>query len=232
MSLIAWYKLNGDANDASGNGLDGSPTDLSWEAGKIGGAGSFNGSTSVIDCGDPTALRLTTFTLCAWVKSSRAIVNEHKYWFIVNRGSIYADGYGFLFYDRSTEVRFDGWTRNGGSVTVISAPSGWSSIAEWNHVALARTTGGTLSLYVNGVYQSGGPSYAPSTSAGNNFRIGDDNRTDSSGLNWQGLIDDARVYDEALSARQIAAIYNFGRGTARYDPWRKTIGGVYQRRAV
>jgi len=42
MILIARYPLNGDANDVSGNGHDGTPTNVSYVAGKLGLAASFN----------------------------------------------------------------------------------------------------------------------------------------------------------------------------------------------
>ena len=47
---LAHYKLNSDANDASGNGRHGTSADVSFVAGKIRQAAGFNGTTSEIDC--------------------------------------------------------------------------------------------------------------------------------------------------------------------------------------
>jgi len=47
-SLIAKYLLDGDATDLLGN-YDGVATDITYENGKFGYAGSFNGDTSKID---------------------------------------------------------------------------------------------------------------------------------------------------------------------------------------
>ena len=40
MALIAHWPLNGDTNDISGNGLHGTPTNITYSAGKIGQAAS------------------------------------------------------------------------------------------------------------------------------------------------------------------------------------------------
>jgi hypothetical protein len=47
MALIAHWPLNGNTNDVSGNGYDGTPTNITYVAGKIGQAASFNGTNSV-----------------------------------------------------------------------------------------------------------------------------------------------------------------------------------------
>ena len=52
MALVAYYPLNGDANDYSGNELNGTPTNVSWVDGKVGQAGEFTGSNSWIDLGN------------------------------------------------------------------------------------------------------------------------------------------------------------------------------------
>lgn len=48
MALVAYYPLNGDANDYSGNELHGTATNVTWTDGKVGQAGSFNGTTAYI----------------------------------------------------------------------------------------------------------------------------------------------------------------------------------------
>ena len=48
MSLIAHYKLDGNANDALGK-YNGTASNVTWVDGKLGKAGSFNGSTSYIE---------------------------------------------------------------------------------------------------------------------------------------------------------------------------------------
>jgi hypothetical protein len=76
-------------------------------------------------------------------------------------------------------------------------------IGEWAHVAAVRETDGTLCVYVNGkpgasVQRAG--SYEPSPKS---FYVGADyGVTDF----FAGLMDDLRIYREALSAGEIAAL--------------------------
>ena len=71
--LVAAYSFNEGAGttvaDASGNGNTGTIVGATWTtAGKYGNALSFNGTSSYVNLGNPTSLRLTgSMTLSAWV---------------------------------------------------------------------------------------------------------------------------------------------------------------------
>lgn len=49
MALIAWYKLDGNANDTLGV-FNGTPSNMTYTTGKFSQAGSFNGTSSGITC--------------------------------------------------------------------------------------------------------------------------------------------------------------------------------------
>jgi hypothetical protein len=46
---------------------------------------------------------------------------------------------------------------------------------------------------------------------------------------FDGLLDDARLYDEALPDWKIRAIYNFGEGSEACQPWQRLIQPVIHR---
>lgn len=90
--------------------------------------------------------------------------------------------------------------------------------AEWHHVAVTWANDGTpdvldAKLYVDGVLDaefgnvdtppSSSQSVAINTASIADVRIGDDFQTTH---NWEGGIDDVRIYDEALDANAIAAL--------------------------
>ena len=90
--------------------------------------------------------------------------------------------------------------------------------AEWHHVAVTWANDGTpdvldAKLYVDGVLDaefgnvdtppSASQSVAINTASIADVRIGDDFQTTH---NWEGGIDDVRIYDEALDANAIAAL--------------------------
>jgi hypothetical protein len=64
-------------------------------------------------------------------------------------------------------------------------------------------------LYVNGVLESLSTSSSQSinTASGEDFEIG----SDHSNRHLDGLLDDVRVYNKALSAEEIQTIYSKGR---------------------
>lgn len=63
-NLVSYYKLDSNSNDSIGSN-NGTDTSVSYVAGKIGNAGSFNGSTSYINIPDSTTLSFTN-KICTW----------------------------------------------------------------------------------------------------------------------------------------------------------------------
>ena len=85
-SLVGWWRLDGNANDSSGNNnhgtLLGNPQMV---AGKISGALELDGDDSV-DLGNPSILDFGTgdWTICAWIKTT----------YTGRKGTIFANGGG------------------------------------------------------------------------------------------------------------------------------------------
>ncbi len=84
---------------------------------------------------------------------------------------------------------------------------GSTPLRKWSHYVMTYDkTAQKMSLFIDGVSVSGtsisnsNVSYNPSN---NSFIIGGGR----AGINWQGWIDDVAVYDRALSAAEVAAIY-------------------------
>jgi hypothetical protein len=77
---------------------------------------------------------------------------------------------------------------------------------EWHHVAFVHDdTANTTTIYLDGVVDSGGVQVSTVTITNSNCRIGSDNGT---GTWWNGLLDDVRMYSEALDAATILALKN------------------------
>lgn len=67
----AYYPLNGNSNDYSGNTNTGTDTAITYPQGRFGQAAKFNGSTSKIAIGTTSTLQLSpTVTVSAWFKTS------------------------------------------------------------------------------------------------------------------------------------------------------------------
>ncbi len=100
-------------------------------------------------------------------------------------------------------------------------------LGEWSHLALLYNTDSTTNVplfYVNGVSIDIDPFKIPagtrSSDASTNFQIGKYSTVTSSIFN--GLIDDVRIYNRALSADEIQDLYNY-EYSSKYAIWQNPV---------
>jgi Ca2+-binding RTX toxin-like protein len=202
-----------DSSDAPRNGTFGgvgaAPTRVAL--GKIGRALSFDGgdNISVIDGALGTKLDLTNgMTLEAWVNPTSMSGWESVLY--KERGGV---GTGLLSYalyahDGGAATPPAGYVRTsaGGPDRGIQ---GLARLAlnTWSHIAVTYTTavgGSTLRFYVNGgLVRTVTGTNQPIQQGNQPLRIGNSNAVISEGFN--GMIDEVRVYNRALSAAEITA---------------------------
>jgi hypothetical protein len=202
--LVAAYSFNEGkgttVSDSSGNNLTGTISGATWTtSGVYGGALSFNGSTSYVDLGNPSALRLTgSMTLEAWVKAAANPADD---------GQIIAksNGHGWqLKTSPDTGAETFG--------TLVSSTSGTDtqrysktvrSLNTWYHVASVYDAASkTLNTYVNGVLDSGTLKGAvPASQLDSSVNVNIGRRTN--GFYFNGVIDEVRIYNRDLSQAEI-----------------------------
>jgi Concanavalin A-like lectin/glucanases superfamily len=202
--LIATYSFDEgsglSANDGSGNAHTGVISGATWTiAGKYGSALSFNGTNSWVTVADANDLDLTTgLTLEAWVfPTAAATATTWRNVLIKERsgGEIYN-----LYADTDTHVPAAYVVRSANPGT----PVGVNGVAQvplntWTHLAMTYDTA-TVRLYVNGtLVRSSATTGALLTSTGA-LRIGGNSVW---GEFFQGMIDEVRVYNRALTQAEI-----------------------------
>lgn len=210
--LVAQYPLDEGkghvALDVSGNASHGRIHGAHWVTDEFGTALEFDGSGDCVDCGRAPALDVKHVTVAAWILPKRiggGLVSRHT-------GGGWGDQRLVLSYLTWGGSRELGWiVANGGthSLVVVKPPR----LGLWTHVA-ATADGTKLRLYLNGkpagtAEQRG---IVPKTKDVP-LRIGK-----SAGLGtacFRGLIDDVKVYDRALSAAEIVALYASERDTRK-----------------
>ncbi len=230
--LVGYWKFeqsNGSAatNDSSGFGNTGTLTNMNLTGnatsgptlgGRFGSALVFDGVNDNINAGDPSSGVLdfgdsANFTVSAWVRTS-AIIPQYGMGVVSKwagglggaAGAAYlltvGDSYGDAGSPSSATFRINsGW-----SITHFA--NGTTQIADgnWHHLAGVRD-GTNISIYVDGRLE--GITFANSSSLANtrNLRIGISYDTATVG-DFNGTIDEVRIYNRSLSAAEITEMYN------------------------
>lgn len=90
MAIAGYWRLNGNSNDASGNGYNGTDANVTYSTSKgiLNGSASFNGSSSTILIASNLGISNSPVTLSCWVRIIVEIpVNNTYYYFIGTRDS-------------------------------------------------------------------------------------------------------------------------------------------------
>jgi hypothetical protein len=195
-ALIGHWPLDGSADDAAGTHNGTFNGTAAYVAGPVGQAASFDGA-SYISLGAGVQ-GLTAYTKAAWVRRAAGGANN-----ILSGTS----GHAFLIadaYGSRLSAGHDGaWQQ---VQTADALP-----VDTWVHVAVTYDVsrdGGTLRLYTNGVPVRGAAGAA--TNVAHHLdtvaQIGAFNAASF----FQGQIDDVGLWDEALGAGDIRAVYQAG----------------------
>lgn len=197
--LIAAWKFNGNANDSSGNGINGTVTGATLTTGKNGAANSaynFNGVDQYINFGNGASFNQPSVTFAAWIKPTvlsgyqNILAKEFQYKYRLNGANI--------------DVLV---AANGAAWATVSTTSASLVAGSWQHVAVTISSNpNQITVYKNGValnsYTYSGPITAFSTR--NLYSATYSPNAEM----FNGDMDDARVYGRALTAAEIQSIYN------------------------
>ena len=223
--LVGWWPFNGNANDESGNGNNGTVNGATLTKdrfGKLNKAYSFNGSSNII----ANSLSLKNLSFSIWFNPSANLITNLNTGHppigaeLIGQGTqhiptvTYSDfALGISSYNSSTNyfsfetsnLDLSTWTDyNLGNVPI-------NLINQWNHIVVT-VDGTTLRFYFNGtlsktttlsnsIFHSGSPlsfgsRYVYQSYSGNGY------------VNFfNGSIDDIAIYNRALTASEITKIY-------------------------
>jgi hypothetical protein len=196
--LLAYYPLDGDVIDASGNGNDGVIMgDPGFVDGIAGQALDLDGDGDYIDCGAAEMLGMqetNAMTAASWVTirsipaAWSAVVAKGEYaWRISNANMDPRFHFGITIWNAPDTFGTDGVTAVG--------------LDEWHHVA-GTFDGANINLYVDGVLDINVTTTEPIGANEANVLIGEN--PESAGRYWDGLIDEVVIYNRALSDAEIA----------------------------
>ena len=207
--LVAAYSFNegsgSTVTDVSGHNITGTISGAAWTAGgRYGNALVFNGSTSFVDLGNPAALQLTgSMTIEAWINATANPPDDGQ---IVAKSN---DTSGWQFKTSpDTGPHTFGMGLRGSSGLVQRYSSTVRSLNTWYHVAgVYNAAAGTLDTYVNGNIANGTLSgVIPASQLNSTVNVNIGRRT--GGYYFNGIIDEIRIYNRALSQAEVAIDMN------------------------
>ncbi|MDT8301133.1 MAG: LamG-like jellyroll fold domain-containing protein [Sedimentisphaerales bacterium] len=211
-NLVGWWRLNEGSGtvaiDSSGNNLNGELVDSPiWVTGIQGTALQLIGGNHVAVPGYEGILGTYARTSAAWInvnKTSASIIT----WGPSGEGTKWV----MRTHNGPASLRLEcGRGNTYGTTDLVDG--------EWHHVAAVLEDDGSpdvseIKLYVDGKLDPIDPGGTPrlmNTSSGGEFRIGYD--LNNTGRTFDGMIDDVRIYDRALSADDIQALIDNPGGT-------------------
>lgn len=166
---------------------------------------SLDGTDDYVALGNSSDLAPSNITVSLWFKAS-GTVGANNYLF-AREGATYGS---YLFRYTNTN-KFNVFLGFAGAFKADITSSSTYTLTDWHHVAFTYDQT-NVKLYVDGVQEYSAAEtraidYTPSTSYGtDNTYIGKGPFTD----NAEGLIDEVALFNSALSASDITAIYNSG----------------------
>lgn len=216
IGLAEWLTADGNALGVRNRNNGTLQNGAGYTSGKVGQAFSFDGNDDIVQIADNPTLDFGTgdFSVEAWIKWNGAQTNSgNNEYGIINKTAGYASSPGWGF-----EISTYG--ASGGNATIIfynTGQSTWNNTNVetatpyppdmWHHIVGIRQ-GSTLSFYVNGqlMQTKTHPEAALNVDNNQTLIIGDHNW----GPNFPGQVDELAVYNRALSASEIQAIFNAG----------------------
>jgi subtilisin family serine protease len=209
-NFIGWWKLDegsGTVVHDSARTNNGTISEAIWATGKIGAALEFDGINDHVNCGGPDLDGMKSLTLSAWIYGHQWRTGGGS-WILAKRNT---SGFSYdLVVDNSSgspDIAV-GFYCDGVSAALHS-PKNLINLNNWYHI-VATNSGSVQKIYINGnAVASSNVNTGPIRNTSANFWIGQ--ITDAYYPSaFDGLIDDVRIYERAITDSEVLRLYNEG----------------------
>ena len=203
---VAYFPFNGNANDESGNGHNGSVSGATNTTDRFNQPGKaynfvYNGfSSDRIEVSGTSDLNFSSggFSLSAWVQFSGLATGGYNYPIFSKHICGEQSGYILMLYNGKLTF----WLAGSGAYNVVSTPENYTDNS-W-HQVVAVYDGATQYIYVDGVLKNSIPFIYNSFNTAN-WALGGYNGCNGG---FYGNVDEIKVFNKALTGTEIQNMYN------------------------
>jgi uncharacterized repeat protein (TIGR02543 family) len=217
-NLVSWWKAENNANDSIGTNHGTMRNGATFATGKVGQAFRFDGVDDYVSTPDSPIFDfgIDEFTIGAWINTATPLSLMR----LISAGSeadgeynLWAFGYGsHPYWGTGNRLNFAIYDADGYPYTDLNSNEINLSADTWHHIAVVRS-GSNLTFYfdgdVVGTANIGSINLRGGTTGaiiGARYWTGPSNIIEHA----NGLIDEVAIFNRALTAEEIAAIYNAG----------------------
>lgn len=207
-NLAAYFKLDGNSNDASGNGFNGTDSNITYSSGngKINQGAGFNSASPSQILTSGNLNQSASMSLSMWFKIQTLV--DGTYMFVWGNTNSSSSQFNITYGLVSSNYRISLGTYPGGGGHGITGTTNLSA-GTWYHLVCINDNG-TGYIYINGVQEATGTldvltatGSAMTLSMGNNYGFG---------TKYTGALDEVGAWNRALTSAEITQLYNGGAG--------------------
>lgn len=210
--LVAHYKFNGDAIDISGHGHNGTVHGATPATDRFGNANSayqFDGTDDYIELPNEYSFDFEEYSISFWVRISTLPTIPDPmtpgYFCLINKGSYYGN------YTLSLR-KSGGASYCNMNVAHVTSGGNWTTTGFENimldqYYQVVVTMSDEIRIYLNGVLEKTSISMPDPLLNDDPVFIGK-LRSTIDEMHFEGIIDDIRFYDRALTGDEISALYD------------------------
>lgn len=209
--LVAYYPFDGNASDESGMGNDGtSYGGVDYVDGAVGEAASFDGINDFVAIPSNSIRSLSIFTVSALVKVKVYPGNQAAILMHDRQNGDFPPNKHFQFLLVGNSI-YSGWeSGSGANRNIVFGPFAEDYATEWVHLVLTRDSDGLGKFYINSALKDT-TSGSIETNNSDDLLIGAIRETASLGsevLFFNGLVDEVKIWNHALSESEIRNLYS------------------------
>ena len=217
--LVAYYPLNGNANDTSDNNHNGTVNGATLTTDRFGNTNSsyyFNGQNNKITLANSQNLVKQSFSVTAWVTIDNlmptnydmaiigqfnGLIADERKWMFGYRAIQNVKGIGYYIFDNLGEIQNNAYSLD------------WTpKQSTWYNITWVFDSGKSIKTYVNGNLHANVPCTLTNynnTASGILTTIGNCKDLQSGNdLAWNGKIDDLGIWNRVLTQDEINNLYN------------------------